>query len=163
MKYLISILCLFVFSCDYVKEYNAKKSVNEFLDCMVKGGYGFPCSDYFLSEPLVDWEDWKKDSNVNSSNIEVHWEAYKQVYLKSITDGYYESEGIGKVPYYASTKTYYDLYSKAEWYGFEIVDLAVKDNVAYVTLHSKNKFGVNNKMYLDMRNGKKGWKVTRFR
>ena len=148
------------------------KVVQEFLDCMVKGGYGFPCSDYFLSKAILSWDKYLKDnpqyadeteeecqSKYNKSCLESDWYIYTKVYIKG---EYFDVEKVGNEPVYLDKNLYYDLFSKVEYYEFEILDIEVEENKIKASLHSSNRFGVKNKMYLTMKNGSKGWKVIYF-
>ena len=172
MRYLLLTLCLFVYSCDYVHNYNANKVVQEFLDCMAKGGYGYPCKDHFLSKPHLSWDKFLKEkpeyldkteescqSEYGKSCLEMGWYLYTRVYLD---EEYFDVEKVGNEPFYIDKNLYFDLFSKTEFYEFEIIDIQADGYEIEAFLHSSNKYGVKNKMTLTMRNGKKGWKVIDF-
>ena len=148
------------------------KVVQEFLDCMIKGGYGFPCTDYFLSKALVTWDEYlikyspyanqteeECQSSVNMSCIEANWKIYTKVYIKG---EYFDIEKVGDEPMFIDKDFYYDFYSKVEFYEFEIIDIEVEKNDIEASLHSINRYGVKNKMSLTMKNGSQGWKVIYF-
>ena len=118
MRYLLLTLCLFVYSCDYVHNYNANKVVQEFLDCMAKGGYGYPCKDHFI-KPHLSWDKFLKEkpeyldkteescqSEYGKSCLEMGWYLYTRVYLD---EEYFDVEKV-EMNHFILTKIYILIY-----------------------------------------------------